>query len=157
MFTTRGRPPRPSVHETLGVIQAAPKLETLCIERKWSSALDLIDAVVCDIPPRSPRSTPHPLPQLRSLHLLGGIDCINFLDYLVFPSSTCVEVERTPETMPLVLARSIHLALSRLFLSSPIISLVLGYGNRAYDLAYYDELVRPTLLASPAMNEDFPV
>ncbi|KAJ8079452.1 hypothetical protein PM082_013790 [Marasmius tenuissimus] len=137
--TTSGRPPRPSVDETLQIIQAAPRLEALCIERKWSSALDPIDAV-CDIPPRSSRSTPYPLPRLRSLHLLGGMDCIILLDYLAFPVSTRVEVARTAETIPPALMRSIHIALSRLFLSSPIVSLVLGYGEGAYDLAYCDEL-----------------
>ncbi|KAL0067064.1 hypothetical protein AAF712_005851 [Marasmius tenuissimus] len=143
IFSARGLPPRPSVDETVGIIQAAPNLEMLCIQRIWGSELDLDDEV-CDILPRSPHSAPYPLQRLRSLRLLGSMDCVNFLDYFTFPPSVSVEVDRRGwESISPALLRSTHRLLSQLFLSSPIVSMVVGheeYEGPVYDLIYCAEL-----------------
>ncbi|KAK1215702.1 hypothetical protein PQX77_021674 [Marasmius sp. AFHP31] len=94
IFSTKVQPLCPSVDETLGIIQTALNLEMLCIQRKRGSELNDVVDEVCDIPPWSLHSPPHPLQRLKSLRLLGSMDGVNFLDYFIFPPSVSVEVER---------------------------------------------------------------
>ncbi|KAJ8092627.1 hypothetical protein PM082_006952 [Marasmius tenuissimus] len=153
IFSTKGQPPRPSVGETLGIVQAALNLEMLCIQRKWSSELHSGKDEVYDIPPRNPHSAPHPLQRLRSLRFLGSMDCVNFLDYFTLPPSVSVEVEQQAyESISPALSRSARLVLSQFFLSSPIVSMVVGHDESncpTYDLIYCAKLFPTDIFRIP--------
>ncbi|KAK1218105.1 hypothetical protein PQX77_019221 [Marasmius sp. AFHP31] len=142
MFSFEG-PPRPSLAETLAIIDEAYNLETLYLERIRSDDLDDFTGTICDVPPSASHSKRSTLKRLRLLHLAGGLDCTHFLGYLSFPSSTSVDLDRMWGPVPPAIRQSTMSALSQLFPSSPIRSLVLDQylcDGSIRDLAYCHEL-----------------
>ncbi|KAL0067065.1 hypothetical protein AAF712_005852 [Marasmius tenuissimus] len=142
MFSFEG-PPRPSLAETLAIVDEAHNLETLHLERIRSDELEDFTGTICDLPSSTPHSNRSTLKHLRLLHLAGGLDCTHILDYLSFPSSTSVDIDRTGVPVPPALHQSTSSALSQLFLSSPIKSLMLDeelVDGSMRDLAYCNEL-----------------
>ncbi|KAL0570139.1 hypothetical protein V5O48_011817 [Marasmius crinis-equi] len=134
-------PLRPSVREVLGFIVVASNLEKLVLETRRNP--EAVSAF-CDVPPNDPASQLVHVQNLKVLHLVGSSDCIRFLNYLNFPSSTTVEIETTH--IPYAIRNSPDsdfALLSRLFVDNPISSLILeGDGEiiPARDVAHYDEM-----------------
>ncbi|KAK1218109.1 hypothetical protein PQX77_019225 [Marasmius sp. AFHP31] len=89
LFTDEGNTLRPGIEELLTLTQRATSLEAISLEILRGTTSFVPGHVV---PPASKTDSPVSLPRLRSLRLQGNLDCVHFLDYWTFSTSTHVEL-----------------------------------------------------------------